>query len=42
MLTGAARPVAESVARELGIDTVFAQVLPSRRPSAFATSRRRE
>ncbi len=28
MLTGDARPVAESVARELGIDTVFAQVLP--------------
>ena len=28
MLTGDARAVAESVARELGIDTVFAQVLP--------------
>lgn len=28
MLTGDARPVAEGVARELGIDTVFAQVLP--------------
>ena len=28
MLTGDARPVAESVALELGIDTVFAQVLP--------------
>ena len=28
MLTGDARTVAESVARELGIDTVFAQVLP--------------
>jgi Cu2+-exporting ATPase len=28
MLTGDARPVAEAVARELGIDTVFAQVLP--------------
>ena len=28
MLTGDARAVAEAVARELGIDTVFAQVLP--------------
>jgi Cu2+-exporting ATPase len=28
MLTGDARPVAEDVARELGIDTVLAQVLP--------------
>lgn len=28
MLTGDARPVAEAVARDLGIDTVFAQVLP--------------
>jgi len=28
MLTGDARPVAEAVARELGIDTVHAQVLP--------------
>jgi len=28
MLTGDARPVAEAVARELGIDTVFAEVLP--------------
>ena len=28
MLTGDAQPVAEAVARELGIDTVFAQVLP--------------
>ncbi|HET7374941.1 MAG TPA: heavy metal translocating P-type ATPase [Gemmatimonadaceae bacterium] len=28
MLTGDARPVAEAVAREIGIDTVFAQVLP--------------
>ncbi len=28
MLTGDARPVAEAVASELGIDTVFAEVLP--------------
>lgn len=28
MLTGDARPVAEAVAEELGIDTVFAEVLP--------------
>jgi Cu2+-exporting ATPase len=28
MLTGDTRPVAETVARELGIDEVFAQVLP--------------
>ena len=28
MLTGDARAVAEAVGRELGIDTVFAQVLP--------------
>ncbi|HET7321537.1 MAG TPA: HAD-IC family P-type ATPase, partial [Longimicrobiaceae bacterium] len=31
MLTGDARPVAESVARELGIDTVFAEVLPGQK-----------
>jgi Cu2+-exporting ATPase len=28
MITGDAKPVAEAVAKELGIDTVFAQVLP--------------
>ena len=28
MLTGDARPVADAVAQELGIDTVFAEVLP--------------
>jgi Cu2+-exporting ATPase len=31
MLTGDARAVAEAVARELGIDTVFAQVLPEQK-----------
>jgi Cu2+-exporting ATPase len=31
MLTGDARPVAEAVARELGIDAVFAQVLPEQK-----------
>lgn len=31
MLTGDARPVAEAVARELRIDTVFAQVLPEQK-----------
>ena len=31
MLTGDAQPVANAVARELGIDTVFAQVLPEQK-----------
>lgn len=31
MLTGDARPVAEAVARELNIDTVYAQVLPEQK-----------
>ena len=31
MLTGDARPVAEAVASQLGIDTVFAQVLPEQK-----------
>ncbi|MDQ3699235.1 MAG: heavy metal translocating P-type ATPase, partial [Gemmatimonadota bacterium] len=31
MLTGDARPVAEAVAKELGIDTVLAQVLPDQK-----------
>ena len=35
MLTGDARPVAESVAKELGIDTVFAQVLPGEKASTI-------
>lgn len=33
MLTGDSRAVAESVARELGIDTVFAEVLPEEKAS---------
>ena len=33
MMTGDARPVAESVAKELGIDTVFAEVLPDQKAS---------
>jgi Cu2+-exporting ATPase len=33
MMTGDARPVAESVAQELGIDTVFAEVLPDQKAS---------
>ena len=31
MLTGDARPVADAVAKELGIDTVFAEVLPEQK-----------
>jgi Cu2+-exporting ATPase len=33
MMTGDARPVAEAVAQELGIDTVFAEVLPEEKAS---------
>ncbi|MEO6528801.1 MAG: heavy metal translocating P-type ATPase [Gemmatimonadaceae bacterium] len=33
MMTGDARPVAEAVAKELGIDTVFAEVLPEQKAS---------
>ncbi len=33
MMTGDARPVAEAVASELGIDTVFAEVLPEQKSS---------
>jgi Cu2+-exporting ATPase len=40
MLTGDARAVAESVARELGIDTVFAEVLPDRKAEVIETLRR--
>jgi Cu2+-exporting ATPase len=40
MLTGDARPVAESVARELGIDTVHAEVLPEDKASTIEALRR--
>jgi P-type Cu2+ transporter len=33
MMTGDARPVAEAVARDLGIDTVLAEVLPEQKAS---------
>nr|BFE77564.1 hypothetical protein GCM10020093_001650 [Planobispora longispora] len=36
MITGDARPVAEKVAAELGIDEVFAEVLPSGKDQAVA------
>jgi Cu2+-exporting ATPase len=40
MLTGDARAVAEAVARELGIDTVHAEVLPDRKAEVIETLRR--
>jgi Cu2+-exporting ATPase len=40
MLTGDARAVAEAVARELGIDTVHAEVLPDRKAEVIESLRR--
>jgi P-type Cu2+ transporter len=40
MLTGDARAVAEAVAREIGIDTVHAEVLPDRKAEVIDTLRR--
>lgn len=40
MMTGDARPVAEGVARELGIHTVFAEVLPDQKASKVDEVRR--
>jgi Cu2+-exporting ATPase len=40
MLTGDARPVAEAVARELGIDTVHAEVAPDRKAEVVEELRR--
>jgi Cu2+-exporting ATPase len=40
MMTGDARPVAEAVAKELGIDTVFAEVLPEQKSSKIEELKR--
>lgn len=40
MLTGDSQTVANAVARELGIDTVFAEGSPSTRPRRSTRSRR--
>jgi Cu2+-exporting ATPase len=40
MLTGDSRAVAEAVAREIGIDTVHAEVLPERKAEAIESLRR--
>ena len=40
MMTGDARPVAEAVATELGIDTVFAEVLPEQKASRIEALKR--
>ncbi|MCC7024264.1 MAG: heavy metal translocating P-type ATPase, partial [Thermomicrobiales bacterium] len=41
MITGDARPVAEAVAEELGIDEVFAEVLPDEKAAAVAELQQR-
>ncbi|HEX2050994.1 MAG TPA: copper-translocating P-type ATPase [Actinomycetota bacterium] len=41
MITGDARPVAEAVARDLGIDEVYAEVLPGDKDGAVAALQRR-
>ena len=41
MITGDARPVAEGVARDLGIDEVFAEVLPEDKDRAVTTLQER-
>ncbi|MGH2688025.1 MAG: HAD-IC family P-type ATPase, partial [Actinomycetota bacterium] len=41
MITGDARQVADSVARELGVDEVFAEVLPEDKSAAVAELQRR-
>ena len=41
MMTGDTRPVAEAVAAELGIDTVFAEVLPEQKASKIEELKRR-
>ena len=41
MITGDARPVAEAVARDLGIDEVFAEVLPEDKDRAVTTLQER-
>jgi Cu2+-exporting ATPase len=40
MMTGDAKPVADAVAEELGIDTVFAEVLPEQKASKIEEVRR--
>ncbi|HJZ70180.1 MAG TPA: heavy metal translocating P-type ATPase [Vicinamibacterales bacterium] len=42
MMTGDARPVADSVARELGIDVVFAEVLPDQKASKVKEVQQRD
>jgi Cu2+-exporting ATPase len=42
MLTGDAKPVADAVARELGIDTVFAQVPPEAKAAKIEELQQRE